>query len=235
MLCCQKQTKGYLIISNVLFLLVGCGMLIYGMMGTQLKFDDAVLLPINILRMINILGIILIFTSLIGILGAFYRERKAIHILYTTLVIIAFIYQLSIGVIVYEQTAHSSRWLNEIWIESTKAYRIFAQSKFKCCGFTHVLDHSVATDNCQPDHIVNSPQPCYEPMTYYIKVQLTRIYIAIFTLLSVEILALCNVITHMCTINSKRWEVSPGERKYNEQYNASDDTLVHSIQSKTRK
>lgn len=79
--------------------------------------------------MITILGIMLIFTSLIGILGSFYRERRAIHILYTTLVLVAFIYQISIAVIVYDQAAHTEMWLGDAWNESTKQYKLFAQTK----------------------------------------------------------------------------------------------------------
>lgn len=79
--------------------------------------------------MITILGIILIFTSLIGILGSFYRERRAIHILYTTLVLVALIYQISIAVIVYDQAAHTEMWLGDAWNESTKQYKLFAQTK----------------------------------------------------------------------------------------------------------
>lgn len=79
--------------------------------------------------MITILGLILIFTSLIGILGGFYREKKAIHILYTTLVLVAFIYQVSIAVIVYDQAAHTTTWLSDTWNDSSRDYKLFAQKK----------------------------------------------------------------------------------------------------------
>jgi hypothetical protein len=188
---------------------------------------------------ITILGIILIFTSLVGILGGYYRERKMIHILYLTLVIVAFIYQISIAVIVYDQAAHTTNWLSETWNHSSREYKLYAQKKFNCCGFSHPLDHSIATPTCLPDHIVNSAQPCYGPMKRFIQTQLSHMYIALFTGLAIELLALCNVITLLCTFNTstrrKKWEVSPEDpttgTKFvhqNQEYSYSADTLVAS-------
>ncbi|KAI7888080.1 Tetraspanin family-domain-containing protein [Mucor mucedo] len=240
MACCQKQSQVYLILTNLLFFICGCGLLAFGMMATQAKFNDAILIPINILKMITILGLILIFTSLVGILGGFYRERRAIHLLYTTLVLVAFIYQISIAVIVYDQAAHIPNWLSDTWNDSSREYKLFAQKKFSCCGFSHTLDHPVATPTCMPDHVVNSAQPCYELLTHFIRADLSHIYIALFTGLAIELLALCNVITHLCSIDNmtrRKWEVSPEEqRKYVHDYNLSADTLVAppSIQSKSR-
>ena len=79
--------------------------------------------------MVNILGLIICFTAVIGLIGAFYQERQAIHILYTTIVIIALIYQISIAVIVYEQAAHTTQWLSQTWSEATQEYRTFAENK----------------------------------------------------------------------------------------------------------
>lgn len=101
-----------------------------------------------------------------------------------------------------------------------------------------------------PDHVVNSAQPCYDPLSKFIKLDLSRIYIALFTGLAIELLALCNVVTHLCTMDNnvsrrRKWEVSPEEqqqqRKFVHQmteYNMSADTLVPPsssiIQSKSR-
>jgi uncharacterized membrane protein YeiB len=78
---------------------------------------------------ITILGIILVFTALIGILGSFYRERKKLHVLYTSFVLIAFFYQVSIAVLVYEQAAHASSWLSETWNEASNTYKVYAETK----------------------------------------------------------------------------------------------------------
>ncbi|KAI9486622.1 MAG: hypothetical protein EXX96DRAFT_534860 [Benjaminiella poitrasii] len=199
------------------------------MMATQFKMKDSILYPTNISK-----SLILVFTSLIGILGGYYREKKAIHILYTTLIIIAFIYQISIAAIVYDQAAHTSNWLSDSWNESTKEYKLYAQNKFNCCGFAHPLDHSVATPTCLPHQIVNSSSPCYRPLSNFIQSRLTHLYIALFTSLAIELLALCNIITLFCTFNfsasKRKREVSPEDhqRIYVHQHNLSADTLIPS-------
>ncbi|CEP18650.1 hypothetical protein [Parasitella parasitica] len=172
-----------------------------------MKITDSILFPVNILKMVTILGLILVFTSLV--------------------VVIAFVYQISIAVIVYDDAAHISNWMSNAWNNSTKDYKLYAQRKFSCCGFSNPKDHSVATNTCFPDDIINSAQPCYGLLTAFIRSKLSSMYIALFTSLSIELLALCNVITHLCTSNSKKWEVSP-EEQYVRHGNYSADTLVAS-------
>lgn len=144
-----RQGQLYLIFTNFLFFIFGCALLSFGMMAIQLKISIAILIPINILKsmnkclfckcvctiilyiciVINILGIILIFSSLIGLLGSFYREKKSIHFLCTAVVVIAFAYQVSIAVIVYKQAAHTTSWISQTWAEASSDYRLYAQTK----------------------------------------------------------------------------------------------------------
>ncbi|KAG2219762.1 hypothetical protein INT45_008593 [Circinella minor] len=197
-------------------------MIAFSMMSTQHKIQGSILFPVNILKMVNILGLIICFTAVIGLIGAFYQERQAIHILYTTIVIIALIYQISIAVIVYEQAAHTTQWLSQTWSEATQEYRTFAENKvyihtrcfslpnknandvcdlftkFSCCGYTHAYDHPVPTATCQVNDIVNSAPPCYQPLTKFMQHNLQIIYIVLFAAISIEILALCNAITLLC-------------------------------------
>ncbi|KAL0088708.1 hypothetical protein J3Q64DRAFT_1637079 [Phycomyces blakesleeanus] len=98
-------------------------------MGIQHRFDGSLLFPVNILKMINILGIILVFAAAIGIFGAFYPNRQTLHILYTTIVLIAFIYQLATAAIVYDQAVHIESWLSQVWADSSRDYRLYAQHK----------------------------------------------------------------------------------------------------------
>ncbi|RCH97914.1 hypothetical protein CU097_014353 [Rhizopus azygosporus] len=211
------------------------------MMAIHLKISVAMLIPINILKMISILGIILVFTSLIGLLGSFYRERRSLHILCTTTVIIAFLYQISIAIMVYNQAAHTTSWLSEAWAESSVDYRLYAQTKLHCCGFTGPSDHPVPSPTCVPHQLTNSEQPCRDPMNQYMREELTHIYIVLFTSLAIEILALCNSITHLCTMNPTRsWEVSPEhveQKKFASmnEYNASAATLVNPVYSKYKR
>ncbi|CEG76889.1 hypothetical protein RMATCC62417_11720 [Rhizopus microsporus] len=130
-------------------------------MAIHLKISVAMLIPINILKMISILGIILVFTSLIGLLGSFYRERRSLHILCTTTVIIAFLYQVSIAIMVYNQAAHTTSWLSEAWAESSVDYRLYAQTKvvfasFYFSGLLIFLSSFIAVDSL--DHLTTQYQ-----------------------------------------------------------------------------
>jgi hypothetical protein len=104
------------------------------------------------------------------------------------------------------------------------------------------MDHPVSSDTCIPHQVIDSAPPCYGPMNQYIKQELTHIYIVLFTSLVIELLALCNSITQLCTMNPNRTrEVSPEyvleERKYTNmnEYNASADTLVNPVYSKYKR
>jgi ABC-type Fe3+-siderophore transport system permease subunit len=78
---------------------------------------------------INILGVVILFAAVIGTIGAFYRERKTIHIIYLVVVLIAFVFQIITAVVVYQLTANARIWLSKIWSEETKEYREYAQTK----------------------------------------------------------------------------------------------------------
>lgn len=168
----------YLVFTNFLFFIFGCALLSFGMMAIHLKISVAMLIPINILKsmtftlhfillftlyvVISILGIILVFTSLIGLLGSFYRERRSLHILCTTTVIIAFLYQVSIAIMVYNQAAHTTSWLSEAWAESSVDYRLYAQTKvvffvsFFFSGLLIFLSSFIAVDSL--DHLTTQYQ-----------------------------------------------------------------------------
>ncbi|KAI8137825.1 Tetraspanin family-domain-containing protein [Fennellomyces sp. T-0311] len=220
MACCQRLSKCYLVVTNVLFACFGAALIAFGMLSTQHKLQTSILFPINILKMINILGLIICFTAVIGLVGAFCQDRQAIHILYTTIVLIALVYQISVAVVVYDQAAHTSTWLSQTWAEASPDYRSFAEKKFSCCGFSHAYDHPVATATCQPDNIVNSAPPCYHPMTRFMQHNLQIMYIVLFAAISIEILALCNAITLLCSRyvgteeepqSRRRWMSKPAE------------------------
>lgn len=159
---------------------------------------------------------------------------------------------------VYNQAAHTTSWLSEAWAESSVDYRLYAQTKvaflppfffpvinisikLHCCGFTGPSDHPVPSPTCVPHQLTNSEQPCRDPMNQYMREELTHIYIVLFTSLAIEILALCNSITHLCTMNPTRsWEVSPEhveQKKFASmnEYNASAATLVNPVYSKYKR
>ncbi|KAI8097488.1 Tetraspanin family-domain-containing protein [Halteromyces radiatus] len=199
MSCCERLSKWYIITVNFLIACFGCGLMAFGLMSSQLKFNDAILFPVNIIKMINILGVLILFTAVIGTIGAFYRERKTIHIIYLVIAIIAFGFQMITAVVIYQLTANAKTWLSVTWAEATKDYREYAQNKFSCCGYANSLDHPVVNQFCSATDTKNNLPPCFDPLVHFIRHELKNVYIVLFAALSVEILAICNGITLLCT------------------------------------
>lgn len=186
---------------------------------------------IIILLVISILGLILIFTSLIGILGGYCRNRRMIHVLYLIFVIIAFIYQISVAVIIFDEANHISNWLSDTWNNSPIEYKLYAQKKFSCCGFNHPLDHFIVSSMCIPNQKVvdSSIQSCHRLLSQFVQSKLSWMYIALFVGLSIELLALTNSITYFCTYYPITNSVSVANSKEDEAsypvYTAKDDML----------
>ncbi|CAO3642328.1 unnamed protein product [Cunninghamella blakesleeana] len=200
MTCCQRLNKCYLITVNFLFACFGCGLIAFGVMGIQQKFDGAILYPSNILKMINILGVLILFTAIIGTIAAFYRDQKTIHVIYSVVVLIALAFQIITAICIYQLAANSKPLLSFTWNESLKTYREYAQDKFQCCGFSGALDHPAETDSCSTtDPHMSKFGPCFEPLTKFVTQELRTSYIILFSALSIEILALCNSITLLCS------------------------------------
>lgn len=145
----DRLSRGYLIVTNCLFACFGCALMVFGTLGAQQRLGSSILFPINVLKseyqfllmhlpilaaehsgvVINILGIILVFSAVTGFVGAICIDRQAIHILYTTIILIVFIYQIATALIVYDQAVHTSTWLSQTWSDASQEYRYYAQSK----------------------------------------------------------------------------------------------------------
>jgi hypothetical protein len=74
------------------------------------------------------LGGIIIIASLVGILGAFFRHRLIVY-LYLLIVIIALIFQVYIGVKVYQKASNAAQYLAPIWTAATSSFRANLQNE----------------------------------------------------------------------------------------------------------
>ncbi|KAI9303967.1 Tetraspanin family-domain-containing protein [Cunninghamella echinulata] len=233
MTCCQRLNKCYLITVNFLFACFGCGLIAFGVMGIQQKFEGAILYPANILKMINILGVLILFTAVIGTISAFYRDNKMIHVIYSVVVLIAFAFQVITAVCIYQLAANSKPLLSFTWNESLRNYREYAQNKFQCCGFSNVLDHPAETDTCSTtDPHMSKFGPCFDPLTKFVTRQLSTSYIILFSALSIEILAICNSITLLCSRMIHSDTISLDHFKSNS--TTMTDSTIHKMSSNNR-
>lgn len=77
---------------------------------------------------IAILGAIIVLAALLGIAGAF-KHRKGIIIVYMIIVVIALVFQVVIGVKVYQKGANTASYLAPLWSTGTNSFRETLQNE----------------------------------------------------------------------------------------------------------
>ncbi|KAI7862852.1 Tetraspanin family-domain-containing protein [Spinellus fusiger] len=191
-------SKWYVITTNVLFICLGLGFLIFGLMGHRGLFKGSSLFPFHYFELLAILGGIIVFCALLGVVHAFVR-RKLVMWIYILMVLIALVFQVVIGVKVYNTAANPLGYLAPLWSSSPEAYRGQLQSDFNCCGFNNAMDNPSITPTCNPRQgIINLP-PCYDSTILYVRSTFSKVYLVIFAALAFELLALSNAVTMLCT------------------------------------
>ncbi|KAI7848741.1 Tetraspanin family-domain-containing protein, partial [Circinella umbellata] len=155
---------------------------------------------------VAILGAIIGVASIIGILGAFVK-RKWILYIYMLIVIVALVYQVVIGVKIYQKGANPPAYVAPLWSQAKESYRASLQNEFSCCGYNNAMDQPAVTDKCNPKSgLISSDPPCYDALKSYVNMAFGRFYIVLFAALAVEVLALTNAITVLCTRSIYREE-----------------------------
>lgn len=62
------------------------------------------------------------------------------------------------------------------------------------------MDQPAVTDTCNPSSgQISTDPPCYDPLNSYVDTAFTRVYAVLFAALAVQVLALSNAITALCT------------------------------------
>lgn len=75
--------------------------------------------------------------ALIGIVAAFTR-RKFLTYIYMIIVIVALVYQVVIGIRVYQKAANPSGYLAPIWATASESYRAHLENEVSIISRTHV-------------------------------------------------------------------------------------------------
>ncbi|ORY94604.1 Tetraspanin family-domain-containing protein [Syncephalastrum racemosum] len=181
--CCSRLSKWYMITTNLLFACLGAAFVVFGVIGNKGGFKGSTLFPENTYKLVPVLGAIIIVAALLGIIGAFVR-RKTLVIIYLFIVLVALVYQIVIGIGIYKKAADPSGYLAPIWSKGSDSFRAHLQTEFSCCGYNNANDQPAVSDTCNPS---------------YVHTAFVRVYAILFAALAVEILALSNGITILCT------------------------------------
>ncbi|KAG2206004.1 Tetraspanin family-domain-containing protein [Mucor mucedo] len=197
--CCARLSRVYMISTNLLFACLGIAFIAFGLIGMKDKFLGATLFPGNTFKLLAILGAVVCVAAIFGVIGA-YVKKNMITYIYMIIIIGALVFQVMIGVKVYQKAANSAQYLTNLWPKSSIAYRTNLQNQFECCGFQTAMDSFVLTDHCQPtSSSTNVQPPCAPELQSYVKSTFGKLYLVIFAALALELLAMSNAITLLCS------------------------------------
>ncbi|KAG0194954.1 hypothetical protein DFQ28_000053 [Apophysomyces sp. BC1034] len=187
-----------MITTNLLFACLGIAFIAFGLIGNQDGFAGATLFPGNTFKLVAILGAVICVAAIFGMVGAF-TKRPFVTYIYLIIVVIALVFQVVIGVKIYQKAANPPQYVAPLWNTASASYRTHLQDQFSCCGFNNPMDNPAITDTCNPQNGVSSLRPCYYPLTNFVHSTFGKVYLVLFAALAVELLAISNGITQLCT------------------------------------
>ncbi|CAO3661805.1 unnamed protein product [Rhizopus microsporus] len=197
--CCARLSKVYMIITNTLFACLGLAFIAFGLIGFKTGFYGSSLFPADIFRWLAILGAIICVAAIFGTIGAFIKKSFIIYI-YMIIIIAALVLQVIIGIKLYQAAANAPAYMSKLWTSSSMSQRASLENEFHCCGYQTSLDNYAPTDQCQPTKADMMPLPiCADLLIGYAKTTFNKAYLVIFAALALEILAMSNAITLVCT------------------------------------
>ncbi|CAO3608048.1 unnamed protein product [Cunninghamella echinulata] len=196
MACCGRLSKVYIVLTNLLFACLGFAYVVFGVFGFQNKFPGAPLFPDIIFKLSAILGGIIIVAALFGFSAAFSKRRGLVYI-FLLIILASLALQVVIGVKVYKIAANGNQYANAYWGSASVQDRSTLQRSFSCCGYMTPNDDPAPTDQCSnPSTFV---LPCSDIIQSYTKNAFQKVYLITFAALAVQLLAISNAITIICS------------------------------------
>lgn len=138
-----------MITTNFLFACLGLAFIAFGLIGMKDKFLGATLFPGNTFKrkvsslsfliynyltffffkiVLAILGAVICVASIFGMIGA-YVKKNMITYVYMIIIIGALIFQVMIGIKIYQKAANPNQYLTDIWPKSSSRYRLNLQEQ----------------------------------------------------------------------------------------------------------
>lgn len=166
------------------------------MNGTAWRYADVMYVADqDILILITVAGIILVFTSLLGITGALLNSRPILAV-YALLLWPAFMSMLAVGYASYKRSTFAlDHKLNFGWSQYYTSFgRVLIQNSLQCCGYNNALHEAAFSSRCYP----RSPLPGCKGVFYrFEKENLGAIWAATFStvplhLINIMVSLLCS-------------------------------------------
>lgn len=173
----QIAAKTIVVIVNVIFIIIGIIIMSLGAWGIEksdeLQNKSAVLkdIPIrSIMVMVTVVGVFIIVTCLMGIIGALKRIRKMLTCYALFLFVLSIMeLALGIGILAFNLADQADKFVEDEWFRETpnQGERIQAVQTFlDCCGWANADDSGYIPGAQCP--FTPPPRPCRDAIVEYI-------------------------------------------------------------------
>lgn len=174
---CAQATRVLLILLNIIFLLLGIGLIAGGSVlvatGRSFQVFSGILSPVGVSAIIIVAGIFTFIVSALGILGAIFKSRVllGIYLIVVALVIILEVVAAAIGIVKRGELGatmdnYVARLIEGYGKNNTGDREAidFIQDNFKCCGWNNSQDYTNRSlsipESCDCTLISPDPKKC---------------------------------------------------------------------------
>jgi len=209
--CCVSMVKHLFVVLNVLFVLIGVGIVGLGLYvhreGTKVPSNsqgpDVHYEARNISLALYILGGSITFLAFIGCCAA-HKRWKVLLCCYWFILSALIAAQVVVGLYVVHQAKDGKihERLSKVWHSASDGWRNEVQDNFSCCGFE---DPSDDPGTVCPGHTKLNPDAgCFPVLKHDAKRVLHTVVIAALVLAGIEVFCLLASMCLLCCLNTKR-------------------------------
>ncbi|ORX52300.1 hypothetical protein DM01DRAFT_1336684 [Hesseltinella vesiculosa] len=206
MACCSRLSKVYILLTNFLFTCLGFAWVVFGVMGFKNKFIGASLFPSLVFKLSAVLGAVILVASVLGYTAA-YRRRRGMIYCYILIILASLVIQVYIGIQVYRPAANPTPYLTSFWTDATDAEKTMLETEFSCCGYDGLS--TVDAGTCP----VPTFPACENALFTYIRHAFQKVYMITFVALALQLLALSNGVTLICSHDDEEHEEERRQRR----------------------
>ncbi|KAI8077737.1 uncharacterized protein BX664DRAFT_369397 [Halteromyces radiatus] len=175
--------------------------LIVAILGSTNIMKGALVFPPYMFPLCGMLGIIITTVATLEFISMQY-QRKWVTFVIITLVIVAIILQIVMGIIFEQKEQNPFEYMTNEWHQRDDTFKNHLQEEFGCCGYANVFDDVVHSDSC-PINRVLYQDPCFYALTSYIDNHFYKVHVFLLSTLAIDFIALLNIFTLKYLLNKK--------------------------------
>lgn len=141
-----KAVKGLVFLGNILFLLLGMGLVGLGIYA-QIHGDTHKIVPLTIPVALIVLGSFVIAISFFGCCGAS-MENRCLLVIYFIFLFLIIGAQIGLGVGSHFYRKEAVNDLHKAWEKADNSARNWTQNALKCCGYVPCCSFGLSGPQC---------------------------------------------------------------------------------------